>query len=554
MKSKKILSVLLTVTMVSGVMMGCGNKADDSKAAAKKMDKTPITFTLFSADLTEDMDFTDDVAKEITKQTGVTLKFMHSVGGDTQAIPLMIASGDYPDLIFAKENTAKLIDAGALVNMKDYIDKEGSNLKKLYGDQLKRLKNSKDDDSIYTVGTYGVHAAEWGNAGEFSVRHDVLKEAGYPQIKTLDDYEKVIKDYVAKHPTTNGKKTLGLTLMASDSTWLITVGDPGSQAIGIGGDGQWKVDEKAKKATYKFTLPEMKTYFKWLNKMNSEGLIDPDSFTQKKDAYLAKITAGQAAGIIDCDWDYNDAKTSLVGSGKADKTFARLPVVLDNNTKDAINMDYGFGGSFGIGITTKCKDKERAFQFLDWMASDEAQVLINWGIKGKHYEEKNGVRTCLPEVQKQKNTDKDFSKKTGVGKYVYPFPERGDGAKDSKGMYYTCNTPETYSANYNDGEKETLKAYGKKLWSDFCTKRSDLPVSNHGQAWQYTIASDSDLAIIQKKADDYTQKAITNAILGKPEDFDKAWDVIQQKLKDMNIEKANSEMSKLVAEKLEMWK
>lgn len=557
MKSKKILSVLMAATMVAGTMMGCGDKTSDNagKATAKKMDKTPITFTFYDADLTEDLDFTDDVAKEITKQTGVTLKYTHPVGGDTQAVPLMIASGDYPDLIFAKGDTGKLVDAGALVDLSDYMNKEGDNIKKLYGNQVNRLKYSKDDESIYSVGTYGAHSAVWGNQGWFSIANDILKEQGYPQVKTLDDYEKVMREYVKKHPTTDGKKTTPLVLYASDTNgWIITGSDAASISAGIPDDGSWAVDDNTGKATYKFFDENVKAYFKWLNKLNADGLIDPESFTAKKDAYLAKISSGKAPFIIDANWDYNDAKTSLVGAGQLGKTYANFPLTTNANVKDVLNKDYGFGGGFGVSITTKCKDKERAFQFLDWTASDEAQVLLNWGIKGKHYTEENGVRKFTPEIQKQKNSDKDFSKKTGIGKYNYPMPEQGDGVKDSKGMYYTANDPDTYKANYNDAEKETLKAYKKELWSDFGTKREELGTSKHGQAWQYTIASDSDLAIIQKKADDYAQKATTNAILGKTADFDKNWDEMIKKIKDMGMDKAESEMTKLVKEKTALWK
>ena len=91
----------------------------------------------------------------------------------------------------------------------------------------------------------------------------------------------------------------------------------------------------------------------------------------------------------------------------------------------------------GIAISSTSKNKDRAFQFLDWMASDEAQVLVNWGIEGKHYKVENGKRVLLPEVQQQRNTDKDFKKKTGIGQYIYPFPQRGDGVVDSTGNTYT---------------------------------------------------------------------------------------------------------------------
>ena len=97
MKRRKLLSLLLAGLMATSIFVGCGKK-DNGKTTAGG-DKEPITFTIFSADLTEDITFDDEVAKKITELTGVTLKFEHPVAGDTQAVPLMIAGGEYPDLI-----------------------------------------------------------------------------------------------------------------------------------------------------------------------------------------------------------------------------------------------------------------------------------------------------------------------------------------------------------------------------------------------------------------------------------------------------------------------
>ncbi|WP_160683335.1 ABC transporter substrate-binding protein [Clostridium sp. C2-6-12] len=556
MKKRKILSVILSVTLLASLVVGCGSGKKESAVSSNsnQMDKTPITLTMFTVDSAEDMPFDDEVAKKITELTGVTLKISHPVtAGDLQAVPLMIASGEYPDLIFAKGDTGKLVDAGAIIKLDDYIEKKGKNLKALYGDQIKRLRNSTEDPSIYTVGTYGVSTAPWNPDGTMQLQQAVLKELGYPKIKTIYDYEKAIKDYIAKYPEINGKKTIGMTLMASDWRWLITCGNIASAAIGIPDDGQFKVDDETQKATYKFLLPEIKEYFKWLNHMNAEGLLDPESFTQKEDAYKAKLAQGNVLGISDAIWDYDTSTQSLRKAGMDDRTYARLPVTVNEKYKVQSLKDYGFGGAPGIAISSTSKNADRAFQFLDWMASDEAQVLVNWGIEGKHYKVENGKRVVLPEVQQQKNVDKNFKKISGIGQYIYPFPQRGDGATDPTGNAYTTNSLETYISNYNEAEKATLAGYGVKSWPELFPQRNELSVSKHGQVWQYNIPSDSDMAIIQKKADDYTQKAITQAILGKEADFDAAWDKIQQDLKAMDIEKVNEGMSKLTVERIKLW-
>lgn len=558
MKKHKILSVIISFTLLATFMVGCGSGTEKAKEASAtvstgEMDKSPITLTFFDCDASEDMPFDDEVAKKITELTGVTLKITHPVAGDLQAIPLMIASGEYTDLIYAKGDTGKLVDSGAIIKLDDYIEKNGDNIKAFYGDQLKRLKYSAEDPSIYTVGAYGLNTQNFDPNGSMQLQHAVLKELGYPQIKTLQDYEKAIKEYMAKYPEINGKKTIGMTLMASDWRWLITCGNIAGAVAGIPDDGQFKIDDETQKATYKFQLPEVKEYFKWLNGMNAQGLLDPESFTQKEDAYRAKLAQGNVLGIADPKWDYDQSIKTLVGAGMDERTFAPLSITLGDKYKDQILKDYGYSGGYGVTISSTSKNADRAFQFLNWMASDEAQVLVNWGIEGKHYKVENGKRVMFPEVQTAKNSDKNFKKTTGIGQYVYPFPQRGDGVLDPTGNPYSMNTLDIYTSNYNKGEKDTLAGYGKKSWVEFFPKTEELGRSKHGQAWQFNVPSDSDMAIIQKKADDYTQKAITQAILGNTAEFDTAWDKIQADLKAMDIEKLNDEISKLAVEKIKLW-
>jgi len=557
MKIRKIISTMLFFTLSTALISGCGNiegkQKSENVTKSSEIDKSPVTLAFFDVDAIENMQFDDEVAKKITELTGVTLKITHPVAGDTQAIPLMIASGDYPDLIYAKGDTGKLIEAGAIIKLDDYIEKNGDNIKSLYGDQIKRLRHSIEDPSIYTVGAYGVDEQNFDPNGTMQLQHAVLKELGYPEIKTLQDYEKALKDYIAKYPEINGHKTIGMSLMASDWRWLITCGNIASAVAGISNDGQFKVDDETQKATYKFQLPEVKEYFKWLNHMNAEGLLDPESFTQKEDTYRTKIAQGNVLGITDAKWDYDASIKKLISSGMDERTFAPLAVTLGEKYKAQDLKDYGYGGGWGVAISSTSKNKDRAFQFLDWLASDEAQVLINWGIEGKHYKVENGKRVMLPEVKESRNTDKEFKNRTGIGQYIYPFPQRGNGAIDPSGNPYASDTLEVYTSNYNKGEKATLEEYGKKSFVEFFPSAEELGKSERGQIWQYNIPTDSEMAVIQRKADDYTQKAITQAILGPPEDFEAAWNKIQEDLRTMDIEKVNAEMSKLVAEKIELW-
>jgi putative aldouronate transport system substrate-binding protein len=232
-----------------------------------------------------------------------------------------------------------------------------------------------------------------------------------------------------------------------------------------------------------------------------------------------------------------------------ERTYAYLPVMIDERFTCASLKDYGFGGGWGIAITTSCKDPERAFEFLDWYCSEEAQVLVNWGIKDVNYEVVDGKRIFLD--QRKVETDPEYSNKTGVGRWIHPFPQRGTGYIDSTGNFITRDSPETIKNNYIPTERETLAAYGVDMWIDLFPSTESLGVSKHGQAWQYTLSPDLNAKCTE--ADNYIKTALANIVLGRPGNFESAWAKIIQDLKAMGIEEANNGLTQMIQDKMKLW-
>lgn len=575
MKKNKLIAWLLVLTMVATLVAGCGKKGDDKKTEDANSDvKTeetatpetevtegpeaamstdPITLKFYSADSVGD-EWSDPVAQKITELTGVTIETDYPVGGDTERIALMIASQDYPDIIFAKGDTNQLVDAGALIDLTDLIDQYGSNIKKLFGDNLSRLKYSQEDEAIYTLGAYGVDAEKYAANGAMQLQFAVLKELGYPVIKTLEEYEEAIKTYKEKYPTIDGQETIGMSLIASDWRWYITLSNPSGFASGSPDNGQWIVNDDTLDAVYKHTADGQKEYYKWLNHMNDIGLLDPESFTQTWEDYVAKIATGRVLGIADAIWDYADANASLLAEGKADRTYCGLPVTLNENIKSADMLNQGYSGGWGIGITKDCKDPVRVIQFLDWMCSDEAQILTHWGIEGVNYLiDDNGKRYRSEEEIKYSKEDPDYKKKTGVGFHTYPFPEYGDGRTDANGDYYTTITKQTTIDTYNEEQLAACKAWGVEMLTDIFPQTDEFPVSPYGAVWQTSVPSDSDLNEIITKADEISQKTLPQLVLCSPDEFDAKWDQFQKDLVGAGIEDANTEMSQLIKDTAAFW-
>ncbi|MEK4060829.1 MULTISPECIES: ABC transporter substrate-binding protein [Paenibacillus] len=575
MKSKSIKTAFTLMLMSSMLIAGCGggnnnknvintpadngakntgnNAADDTA-----MDTSPFTISFFGGDASPNWNkMQDDVGKVITEKTGVTINAEFDVGsgGGDQKIPMMAASEDVPDLIFAKGNLSILVDAGLVIDLTDLIDKYAPNLKKVYGDNMNRLKYSLDDQSIYQIPTnMGVGQQSFDATGGFEIQHRVLKELGYPEVKTLADYEKVLKDYVALHPETDGQPTIPLTLNADDWKIMITVTNPAFTTTGAPDDGEYYVDPETYEAKLHYKRPEEKEYFRWLNGMYAQGLLDKDAFVQKDDQYKAKVASGRVLGLISQEWEYSDGENALKAAGKDEYTYAHFPVTLSEEYKDHSFMSTGIDG-YGLAITTAAKDPVRIIKWLDWMSSDEGQVLRSWGVEGKHYTvNADGKREVPAEISNRKANDAaNFAKETGIGQYLIFGARYGDGVKDSTDNYYTATFPEEIVAAYSEAEKESLKGYNATTWKDLFPKEDEFPVKDTGALYNMPVPTDGQYQVIFNKTRDIVRKRIPEAILSKPADFDKVYDAFLVELDKAGAQDMEKEFTELVKKRVSLW-
>lgn len=519
-------------------------------------DTTPITFTVFREDTNaNDDNYSGDVSKQIQKETGVTIKMMYPVGDIDQKLSLMLAGGDYPDMMAISHQVDMYIQQGALIKLDALIEQYGPNIKKMYGDNIKRLRYTLQDPSIYNLSVAPSDQAKSVPTYGLALQCALLKEEGYPQIKTVQDFENAIKTYITAHPTVDGKPTIGVSLIADDWRAMITVRNPGAFLTGKPDDGDWYVDSD-NKATLALTRPEEKEYFRWLNHMNDIGLLDPESFVQKYEQYTAKIAAGRVLGAIDATWETADGESALVTAGQGDKNYVFFPAQLDSSTVSHDFQDTGLQAGYGMSITKNCKDPVRAIKFLDYMCSEKTQIMINWGIEGVHYQVVNGKREFLPKyADMMKNDFSNFSKTTAIKQYnSTPWPHYGQGAKDSNGDYYDSDSSsENIVKNYPQAVVDALKAYNATTMADLYPKSSEFPVIKYGIAWSIDFAADSDNKVIMQKYTDAWHKYLPKAAMCKPSEFDSVWDEFQQYLISIGVEKMEADFTKLLNDRLTLY-
>lgn len=284
------------------------------------------------------------------------------------------------------------------------------------------------------------------------------------------------------------------------------------------------------------------------------GLLDPEFATQTHDDYLAKISTGRVLGVADASWDYSTAVAVLTAADMFERNYAPLPVTLNDTIKSPMLLDQGYSGGWGVCITSACEDPEAAIQYLDWLCSDEGQLLTHWGIEGTNFEIGDDGKRFVPEAEyTYSKTDSEYTKKSGVGFHNYPFPEYGEGRLDANGESYSTNSLETRVANYTVAEKAAVKAWGVTMLKDLFPQTEEFPVSDYGAVWQTAVPTDSMLSDFVIQADEISWQYLVKVVVCKPAEFDGLWEEFQTKLKDAGLEDANAEMTALLQAKAAFW-
>lgn len=552
MNKKKWLAVVLAATFAIAVSGCSGNSSNTNNTSEPGNEgtnkKEPVTFTYFNATANKDIDTNKTkIGKILEEQTGVNFKQEFLVGDLQTKIGTMIASNEYPDVIQPDAGIDKIIDAGAFIPLNDLIDKHGPNIKRVYEPYFNLM--TADDGNIYflpfspLVGEYIPNPTI--DQGAFWIQNRVLKEAGYPKIKTLDEYVKLISDYVDKHPD---EDTIGMTLLTHD--WrFFDVTNPPNHLAGYPNDGGVQVDMKTMEAKVYGDNDDTKRWLQTLNDLNAKGLLDKSSFVDNYDQYLAKLTSGKVLGFFDYGWQAQQAFNTLRSNGKDDLEYFPVPIVLDENIKDQYLDPPSFVNNRGIGISVSAKDPARIIQYFDNLLTDENQKLTRWGIKGETYEVDDKGRLYQTDEQIAKLKDNDYSREIGISYYSYYWPMYGQGSTFPDGNAVDPGRQtEVAQASFTAEEKERLNKYGAETYSEMFAAPEERPWY---PAWSIALEQGSQAQIFSVKQTDLQKKYFAKIVLAAPDKFESVWNEYVTEYRKTPVEEYEKTMTEEVKKKVQ---
>ncbi len=568
MKKTKFLALLMAVAMIVVALSACAPPvsdsssgtststpapAEDQKPADTPSDKTlePITFTMFVAGPGEPPPKDNKIVKKIQEITGVTIEYEFLVGDMEQKVGIMIASGDYPDLIGAGQARGRFLNAGSFAAVDDYLPNY-PNLWKHYSPYLDRLRSISADNKIYILDIWG--RQYWLNDGEddfyegdysgpaFWIQKDVLAWDGYSQPKTLDAFFDLLERYYKEHPTIDGQPTLPFEIHSQDWRSFCLKNAP-QHLIGGRNEGDVVVKPDTLEVEIYQNKWYAKDYYKTLNEAYKKGLIHPETFTRNYDNYLSVISTGRVLAMFDQQWNFQGGESVLVSEGKINRTYVPLGLSYDG-TVHAYNRvrNAGIIGGNGMGISVKCKDIERALQFMDTLLEEDVHRLMYWGIEGEdYYVDANGRYRRTAE--QKANFDNPDWRLANAGMII------GDQFPKLEGRYSNGNScgagtqPEERLENQFPYDQEFYQKYGFYTKSDFLPLIDD---PGYPEVWSIfsTMEEDNIAKPIFDEITDLQNRYLPGVIMA--DDYEAAWEEYANRYESIDYPALDEEIEKQI--------
>ena len=330
--------------------------------------------------------------KEIEEKSNIKMDIISTPLSDAlQKRNLMLASGDYPDLIltdwptvFTKSDVMQYgVKEGVLLPITDYVDKYGKNIKRIF-DENPNYKNSciAPDGEIYGFARFSecYHCSAYP---KIYLRQDWMDALGLDMPETTEELREVLRAFVNDDPNGNGKKDeIG---MIGATTWntMVEYALMGMSFQTVKPDFWLSLGADGKTVEFSPSTDAYREGLRYIKSLYDEGLIDGTSFTQKDDQMAQTIrTEPHVVGMYVCDhagmgYDNKDPK-------EAENYQILIPVAgPDGFRRQGQNAFEGEIQGFHAAITDACQYPEAAFRLIDeFFYDDDYNMERMYGERG----------------------------------------------------------------------------------------------------------------------------------------------------------------------------
>lgn len=418
-----LLAISLIVVMLVGCSKGANNSNNPSNSgsvpnnnSSNNEEGTPETEKFEDVTLKVLIDWNgseasgpkdpinNPVAKVIKEKTGVTLDMQYAKMDEIEQLNTIFATQELPDIVDAPawlmEPLVKAAKEGQMMDITEILE------------QYPVLKTNQDADhtpigyqeNLFNVVpgkkffTYGGYPATADDITDWLyglyVRKDVAEQTGIDPttVHTPDElynFLKKIKDLNLKQ---DGKTIYPLGSFQG-GWWVQYI-----NKMFMYNNTEYNWDSGA--AQYQYMSDKYTEATLYFRKLISEGLLDPEAFSQTATVANEKAAQGRSAVLTGHYFHITGAVETFVAS-HPEAEFVPLGPLNDVNG-DPFKAETSASGAHAVFLTKANKNPEASARLLNFLASDEGWLLTNYGVEGIHYDMVDGKP-----VAKQEWLDKE---------------------------------------------------------------------------------------------------------------------------------------------------
>lgn len=341
--------------------------------------------------------------QEIERRTNVDITFLGPNSGDdyTQAVTIMLASGNYPDLVYMNWNNyngglSAAIEDGVVVDIS--ASEEYKALMPTWFGMLEENEMLRRavtlDDGTSALFCHVENDLKRGAYGGYAIRKDWLDRLGLEIPTTVDELYDVLVAFRDEDANGNGDPDDEIPLTDYSAKEMLGAL---AAAWGLRVNTMYPNPEEPDALTYWTEYNDGETFKDFVATMRQwyeEGLIDIEFASQDDTARVAKITSDQA-GVFYCytanfsQWEEAIAAANPEAAELV-TIYGMVPVVgpagKTYTTNDA-HVRYAASNE-GTCVTSAAEENgtiEAILKMIDFMYTEEGSEIINWGIEGESY-------------------------------------------------------------------------------------------------------------------------------------------------------------------------
>lgn len=438
---KKVVSIVLVAVTASAMLAGCGGSSSSSTAdtaadtassiVQEEADENgvyhadgytygtefysdePVTYTMFFNDndaypIQDSWSEDGGIFAEIEKETNVKLDLTVVNNADyAQKVSLAINSGEAPYIIPKIYDESTYVNGGGIVAVSDYTQymPNFTNFYNTYDMKADVDTIRQDDGKFYRLPGMKETALQ---DYTFLLRKDIFDAAGYDVASmekdwTWDDFVDVLigvkkymvsqgmctdNDYIWSDRWCGSDSGYGsggclLNLIASSygiyTSWSSTGGRNG------GADLYFNTDDDQFELSG--TSDQYKEYMKIVEKLVSNKILDPETWSQQDSTAENKFFTGKTA-LITTNRAQATAQiaglTSQLGEGNFEVYRCVIPKGSTNYQAENSRLECGVMVSSSALDELGQDDFVKMMRFIDWLwYSDKGLTLTKWGIEGE---------------------------------------------------------------------------------------------------------------------------------------------------------------------------